>query len=383
MSSVTSASSACRVPRAASEPHAGAERRARCKALYMRAGKTGSAEFLQCLEAAGYSVETVESALIGLARACAGHESYRLILLDWAGQDVDSSRVIDAMRNAGVRTSVVALVDEPQAQHPAVMAGVDAVINRAGTLSQPTHVLPTILSRLGARSERAGDPLRPGRSTPPFAEIVLSECPRSSPARVRSWVIWSFANDNLTIPEVLALIDLFRSTLPRWAWLRSSAVEEVEVALQRGRLGTLALPPPVRRAVSQLEAETGVGLREAMLAQDVGIDPAHLGRCLCKYTGLPFREWRRGSRLRNAVREVVTSDRRISDVAWSCGWSSPNQFDREFRSRLGTSPRILRRCAQRLFRSTAAVSWSPSSTLSPSKRKVQPRQRQTDATFSR
>jgi AraC-like DNA-binding protein len=84
-------------------------------------------------------------------------------------------------------------------------------------------------------------------------------------------------------------------------------------------------------------------IREATLAREFGIDPAHLGRLMRRATGLGFREWSLGIRMRLAVRALAESDLPVKIVALESGFTSTAQFDRGFRRLFGMTPGEFRR----------------------------------------
>jgi AraC-like DNA-binding protein len=84
-------------------------------------------------------------------------------------------------------------------------------------------------------------------------------------------------------------------------------------------------------------------IREAVLAREFGIDPAHLGRLMRRSTGLGFREWSLGIRMRLAVRALAETDVPVKCVAHESGFTSTAQFDRGFRRLFGMTPGEFRR----------------------------------------
>ena len=84
-------------------------------------------------------------------------------------------------------------------------------------------------------------------------------------------------------------------------------------------------------------------IREATLAREFGIDPAHLGRLMRRATGLGFREWSLGIRMRLAVRALAESDLPVKIVALESGFTSTAQFDSGFRRLFGMTPGEFRR----------------------------------------
>jgi AraC-like DNA-binding protein len=106
-----------------------------------------------------------------------------------------------------------------------------------------------------------------------------------------------------------------------------------------------ASEPRAARVVERLLAagrDSG-RIREATLAREFGIDPAHLGRLMRRATGLGFREWSLGIRMRLAVRALAETDSPVKIVALESGFTSTAQFDRGFRRLFGMTPGEFRR----------------------------------------
>jgi AraC-like DNA-binding protein len=107
----------------------------------------------------------------------------------------------------------------------------------------------------------------------------------------------------------------------------------------------LAKEPRAAQVIARLQAagrESG-RIREATLAREFGIDPAHLGRLMRRATGLGFREWSLGIRMRLAVRALAETDSPVKIVALESGFTSTAQFDRGFRRLFGMTPGEFRR----------------------------------------
>ena len=103
--------------------------------------------------------------------------------------------------------------------------------------------------------------------------------------------------------------------------------------------------PRAEQVIERLQAagrDSG-RIREATLAREFGIDPAHLGRLMRRATGLGFREWSLGIRMRLAVRALAESDQPVKIVALESGFTSTAQFDRGFRRLFGMTPGEFRR----------------------------------------
>lgn len=105
-------------------------------------------------------------------------------------------------------------------------------------------------------------------------------------------------------------------------------------------LDTLIPDWRVQATVARLaEAEIGVGqIREEEIARTLGVNRAHLGRLIREATGFTFRQWRWGFLLRPALVLLATSQEQVAQIAFSSGYGSPAQFDRDFRRMLHMSP---------------------------------------------
>jgi AraC-like DNA-binding protein len=161
-----------------------------------------------------------------------------------------------------------------------------------------------------------------------------------------SELIMALLDSSLSVPDFMACAQALRG--------RGTASGE---GLDRSNLprpqdrpaasATLVSTPRTARAIERLQTagkESG-GIREATLAREFGIDPAHLGRLVRRATGLGFRDWKLGIRLRLAVRALAESDAPVKWVAHESGFASTAQFDRGFRRAFGMTPGEFRRLA--------------------------------------
>jgi AraC-like DNA-binding protein len=75
-------------------------------------------------------------------------------------------------------------------------------------------------------------------------------------------------------------------------------------------------------------------------AESLSVSTAHLGRLLLAVAGCSFRDVRRLYRLKRAAQMLLVPGKRVSDVAFSVGYSHSQlgQFSREFRQLLGRAP---------------------------------------------
>jgi AraC-like DNA-binding protein len=151
-------------------------------------------------------------------------------------------------------------------------------------------------------------------------------------------------DEDCTIPDFMAYASAIRHTSP--------AANGTDGNGDASRTHAGPLPHAGRRSeprtaqvIERLQAagrDSG-RIREAALAREFGIDPAHLGRLMRRSTGLGFREWSLGIRMRLAVRALAETDVPVKRVAHESGFTSTAQFDRGFRRLFGMTPGEFRR----------------------------------------
>jgi AraC-like DNA-binding protein len=66
--------------------------------------------------------------------------------------------------------------------------------------------------------------------------------------------------------------------------------------------------------------------------------PAYLSRLFRKQTGCTFIEYMQQMRLQNVKQKLISSNRNITEIALSCGFSSLSQFNRTFKKLEGCTP---------------------------------------------
>jgi|GEM_PF-1718754 len=111
-------------------------------------------------------------------------------------------------------------------------------------------------------------------------------------------------------------------------------------------LDTRGLPPLVLKACDIVRATYAAPIRLNTIAADCGVSPEHLSRQFHHTTGLRFQDYVAETRIAAACRELADTDRRISDIAGSCGFSTLSRFNRCFKQLTGTTPRDWRKRAR-------------------------------------
>ncbi len=127
---------------------------------------------------------------------------------------------------------------------------------------------------------------------------------------------------------------------------RADAVREM-LALVAGRLeqraqALLSHPegrsPAVQHALQYLREHDDRHITVAALAAAVGVSRQHLTRLWRTHLGVPLHAFLSARRIDRACQMLLTSDRKIIDVALACGFGSVSQFNRVFHKVRGMSP---------------------------------------------
>ena len=105
--------------------------------------------------------------------------------------------------------------------------------------------------------------------------------------------------------------------------------------------------PRVRRAILMMEQTMASPVSMRELAGRLNITPRHLERLFQGEVGLSPQEYYRLHRLRYGRFLLVTTERRISDIALECGFSDASHFTRAFREAFDTTPSAARGSAER------------------------------------
>jgi transcriptional regulator GlxA family with amidase domain len=103
-----------------------------------------------------------------------------------------------------------------------------------------------------------------------------------------------------------------------------------------------ATHPKVRRAILLMEQHIGQPLCVPELARRLEMSVRQLERLFTAETGKSPQAYARQVRIRMASWLLTSSDRTVSDIASSCGFSDASHLGREFRKEFGESPNAYR-----------------------------------------
>ena len=81
----------------------------------------------------------------------------------------------------------------------------------------------------------------------------------------------------------------------------------------------------------------------ADIAAAAGYSPNYLSRRFRSSVGVGVHQYLTFIRLQHAAYELVTTDDRITDIAFRCGFSDSNYFKDAFKKKYGVTPRAYRK----------------------------------------
>lgn len=118
----------------------------------------------------------------------------------------------------------------------------------------------------------------------------------------------------------------------------------LEEFLLRNRrdLAAMAVPDPVERARAYIDTNLARPMSMAQLVKVSGISPQHLNRLFQAFCGENTLDYLWRARIRQAAFLLTHTGLRISQIAYQCGFQTPNHFSRRFGERFAESPRDYR-----------------------------------------
>jgi len=94
----------------------------------------------------------------------------------------------------------------------------------------------------------------------------------------------------------------------------------------------------IQRVVDEIEDKLGEELRFIALARLTNFSEFHFHRVFQALVGLPVMEYVRKRRLTHAARRVANTKDKLLDIAFDCGFGTPETFIRAFRKLYGMTP---------------------------------------------
>lgn len=104
----------------------------------------------------------------------------------------------------------------------------------------------------------------------------------------------------------------------------------------------------IQRAIEYIENNLREQIDIEEVARHATMSPFHFQRVFTMLTEIPVGEYIRRRRLSIAAQELLTSDRKIIDIAFQFGYETPEAFTKAFRRQHGTSPTEVRKLQGKL-----------------------------------
>ncbi len=123
--------------------------------------------------------------------------------------------------------------------------------------------------------------------------------------------------------------------------LTRALLEEILIR-KRLELSARAIPLPVTRARSHIERNHAKPVSMSELAEVSGLSPQHLNKLFQTTYGENALDYLWRVRTRQGAFLLTHTGLRISQIAYQCGFQTPNHFSRRIRERFGVSPRDYR-----------------------------------------
>ncbi|AHV94544.1 helix-turn-helix transcriptional regulator [Bordetella holmesii] len=196
--------------------------------------------------------------------------------------------------------------------------------------------------------------LLPGLQCDPLdlEDVPLSQAPELAPFRFQESLDFSVSAEEL--PELESLlarmlhVDRERG-FGSAAVLRGGLLQLIgQTCMRHASALQAGLPRQGRRqALARVSAHIEARLDQADLSLNSAaaaafLSPSHLAHLLRKTLDRSFTEWVLERRMTRAKALLLTSDKRITEVAHACGFADEAYFSRRFRQSVGMSPRQFR-----------------------------------------
>lgn len=311
---------------------------------------------VRLLEMEGFQVDCTASGLTGLAMA-QRMMTYAGIILDLRLPDISGLTVLEGLTRQQLPAPILLLTGYPDfdVAVQAMRLGAWDCQSKTILLSDKWLGLVRALTEHGNEMQNSGTGLLSAHGAI-VRELLefLDELQKRSEGPHRAAEDAQQELEQLTLRVLHTLSDrrvnvfLFlvcgkalKRTLSARADALPSLLSEISTLLKRAAAVDAVMPDRrVQATLSKLaESETRVGKsREEEIARTLGVNRAHLGRLLREATGFTFKQWRWGFLLRPALILLAKSQERVAQIAYSCGYESSAQFDRDFRRMLRMTP---------------------------------------------
>ncbi len=113
-------------------------------------------------------------------------------------------------------------------------------------------------------------------------------------------------------------------------------------------------PQAVRKCLHRIQTDLHSRLTAETLARDCALSPDYLCALFKKHMGVPLSVYIRSQRL-HAARDLLRTEKPLSEIAYDLGFCSESYFIRCFREEFGETPRRFRERPEPLFESETQV----------------------------
>lgn len=107
--------------------------------------------------------------------------------------------------------------------------------------------------------------------------------------------------------------------------------------------GTNITNPSVDRLIKYVNQNYSEPITLKDISHTIHLTPNYISKLFSENTGMGFKEYLTGVRIKNARDMLEESDMPISEIAGSCGFNDSNYFSIAFKTVIGTSPSRYRR----------------------------------------
>ena len=98
----------------------------------------------------------------------------------------------------------------------------------------------------------------------------------------------------------------------------------------------------VNSVIEYIKVNYNIHIRMEDISQKLFFNKSYIGKIFKQETGMPVSEFIREIRINEICRQLSESDKKISDIAISCGYSDMKTFYSAFTNRTGLTPKEYR-----------------------------------------
>ena len=207
----------------------------------------------------------------------------------------------------------------------------------AGELVSPTSRLQTVVSKLGRYAEENKNPFGELKrlSTSALAQHLLGQ----SAEEILTYLFTTYPINCINLHKLdRQLLDSLIDKLREGDEKKQEALPEIIRLLRSVSDFTVEEAPVVTKIKAVLGRSYAEELTTDDLASAVGVSKYYMCHLFKSHTGLTISEYKNALRIAEAKRLLVSTSRRIADIAYECGFADESYFSKKFRESEGVSP---------------------------------------------